>query len=104
MLFITLRSVLLNHYSVTPTVPKFFGAVGASATSIAPNLFWPDRGSIYGVARPDPFPNSVVKRARADDSLAYVSAKVGSCRLYVKTIRKDGFFIGLCSKIAGQQP
>ena len=27
---------ILNHYSVTPTVPKFFGAVGASATSIAP--------------------------------------------------------------------
>jgi hypothetical protein len=34
---------------------------------------------MYGVAQPDPIPNSVVKRTRADDSLALGLAKVGSC-------------------------
>ena len=38
-------------------------------------------GGIYGAVRPDPIPNSVVKRVCADDSWAYVHAKVGS-RLY----------------------
>lgn len=38
-------------------------------------------GGIYDAVRPDPFPNSVVKRVRADDSLVHASAKVGSCRL-----------------------
>lgn len=35
-------------------------------------------GDIYGVALPDPFPNSEVKHACAHDSLAHASAKVGS--------------------------
>jgi hypothetical protein len=39
-------------------------------------------GGIYGWVRPDPFPNSEVKTACANDSLAHASAKVGSCPLY----------------------
>ena len=38
-------------------------------------------GGIYGWVRPDPFPNSEVKTACANDSLAHASAKVGSCPL-----------------------
>jgi hypothetical protein len=40
-----------------------------------------DVGGSYGMERPDLFPNSAVKHARADDSLAHASAKVGSCPL-----------------------
>lgn len=51
-------------------------------------------GGIYGTELPDPFPNSEVKRARADDSLVHASAKVGSCP-YNKRIRlkADSFVI-----------
>ena len=38
-------------------------------------------GGIYDAVLPDPFPNSEVKRVRANDSLAHASAKVGSCPL-----------------------
>ncbi len=41
-------------------------------------------GDLYGVVLPDPFPNSEVKHARADDTLAHASGKVGSCPLYEK--------------------
>ncbi len=34
---------------------------------------------MYAAELPDPFPNSEVKRGRADDSLSDLSAKVGSC-------------------------
>ena len=54
---------------------------------------WPDRGGIYGAVRPDPFPNSEVKRARADDSSAYAGAKVGSRRLMLGPSQKDGLFV-----------
>lgn len=60
--------------------------------SFSQEIFSSIPGSIYGVVRPDPFPNSAVKRARADDSRTHVQAKVGSCPLIKKT-RKRVFFI-----------
>ena len=40
---------------------------------------------------PDPFPNSEVKHACADDSQAYVCAKVGSCPLNKELPLKGSF-------------
>ncbi len=57
-------------------------------------FFFQISGGIYGAVRPDPIPNSAVKRIRADDSLAHASAKVGSCRL-IKKIRANGSFLFL---------
>lgn len=52
-------------------------------------------GGMYAAELPDPFPNSEVKRGRADDSLAHASAKVGSCPFMMKPSLTDGFFDGL---------
>lgn len=48
---------------------------------------------MYAAELPDPFPNSEVKRGRADDSLVHASAKVGSCPFIKKPSQKGGFFI-----------
>ena len=42
-----------------------------------------DVGGISSRARPDPIPNSEVKTAWANDSLAHASAKVGSCPIMI---------------------
>lgn len=47
---------------------------------------------MYAAELPDPFPNSEVKRGRADDSLSSLSAKVGSCPLYKKAVPKGRLF------------
>lgn len=41
---------------------------------------------------PDPIPNSEVKHAWADDTLAYASRKVGSCPLIRDPSKSDGSF------------
>lgn len=48
---------------------------------------------MYATELPDPFPNSEVKRGRADDSLAFASAKVGSCPFIKKTSLKEVFLV-----------
>jgi hypothetical protein len=48
---------------------------------------------MYAAELPDPFPNSEVKRGRADDSLAHASAKVGSCPFMLKLSLKESFFV-----------
>lgn len=50
-------------------------------------------GGLYGSVLPDPIPNSEVKGARADDTLAFASGKVGSCPLYEKTLLTESFFV-----------
>ena len=44
-----------------------------------------DVGGISSRARPDPIPNSEVKTAWANDSLAHASAKVGSCPIMINS-------------------
>lgn len=61
--------------------------------SFSQEIFSSIPGGIYGVVRPDPFPNSAVKRARADDSRTHVQAKVGSCPLIKKTPETGLFYI-----------
>lgn len=46
---------------------------------------------MYAAELPDPFPNSAVKRGRADDSLVHASAKVGSRPFDKKTSLKEVF-------------
>lgn len=47
---------------------------------------------MYAAELPDPFPNSEVKRGRADDSLVHASAKVGSCPFMLKLSFTGEFF------------
>ena len=46
---------------------------------------------MYAAELPDPFPNSEVKRGRADDSLVHASAKVGSCPFMLKLSERRVF-------------
>jgi hypothetical protein len=50
-------------------------------------------GGIYGWVRPDPFPNSEVKTACANDSPTHVGAKVGSRPLYKKPFLNGKVFL-----------
>jgi hypothetical protein len=56
-----------------------------------PNLLGSSRGGIYDTVRPDPFPNSAVKRVCADDSQMHVCAKVGSRRYMFKPSERAVF-------------
>ena len=52
-------------------------------------------GGIYGWVRPDPFPNSEVKTACANDSPTHVGAKVGSHPVIKTSSLKEEVF-NLC--------
>ncbi len=47
-------------------------------------------GDIYGWVRPDPFPNSEVKTACANDTTAHAVGKVGS-----RPLKKDPDMFGI---------